>query len=176
MASFFIYDSINMYRADNTDAEGTSNGTTFSSGSAITNHERASDQNIGTVMTNIAQNDALQYAVGSTATADVAAVYFTGLIEIVGGALLLINKYRKKGGALMIILLLLVFPANIYLVFSHEAQMVFQGTRMDALIRLPFQMPLIFIAYWHSKERVSKWVELFCILSFPPTIIYFLTL
>ena len=105
-----------------------------------------------------------------------AAVYFTGLIEIVGGALLLRSKYRKKGGALMIILLLLVFPANIYLVFSHEAQMVFQGTRMDALIRLPFQMPLIFIAYWHSKERVSKWVELFCILSFPPTIIYFLSL
>ena len=105
-----------------------------------------------------------------------AAVYFTGLIEIVGGALLLINKYRKKGGALMIILLLLVFPANIYLVFSEEAQIVFQGTRADAIIRLPFQIPLIFIAYWHSKERVSKWVELFCTLSFPPTIIYFLTL
>ena len=105
-----------------------------------------------------------------------AAVYFTGLIEIVGGVLLLINKYRKKGGALMIILLLLVFPANIYLVFSEEAQIVFQGTRADAIIRLPFQIPLIFIAYWHSKERVSKWAELFCILSFPPTIIYFLTL
>ena len=105
-----------------------------------------------------------------------AAVYFTGLIEIVGGALLLINKHRKKGGALMIILLLLVFPANIYLVFSEEAQIVFQGTRADAIIRLPFQIPLILIAYWHSKERVSKWVELFCILSFPPTIIYFLSL
>ena len=105
-----------------------------------------------------------------------AAVYFTGLIEILGGALLLINKYRKKGGALMIILLLLVFPANIYLVFSEEAQIVFQGTRADAIIRLPFQIPLILIAYWHSKDRVSKWVELFCILSFPPTIIYFLTL
>ena len=105
-----------------------------------------------------------------------AAVYFTGMIEIVGGVLLLINKYRKKGGALMIILLLLVFPANIYLVFSEEAQMVFQGTRTDALIRLPFQIPLIFIAYWHSKEKVSKWVELFCIFSFPPTIIYFLSL
>ncbi len=105
-----------------------------------------------------------------------AAVYFTGLIEIVGGALLLTNKYRKKGGALVIILLLLVFPANIYLVFSEEAQTVFQGTRADALIRIPFQIPLIFIAYWHSKEKVSKWVELFCILSFPPTIIYFLTL
>jgi len=105
-----------------------------------------------------------------------AAVYFTGLIEIVGGALLLINKHRKRGGALMIMLLLLVFPANIYLVFSEEAQIVFQGTRADAIIRLPFQIPLILIAYWHSKERVSKWVELFCILSFPPTIIYFLSL
>ena len=105
-----------------------------------------------------------------------AAVYFTGIIEIIGGALLLINKHRKKGAVLMIILLLLVFPANIYLVFSEEARAVFQGTRNDALIRIPFQIPLILIAYWHSKQRVSRWVELFCILSFPPTIIYFLTL
>ena len=105
-----------------------------------------------------------------------AAVYFTGIIEIIGGALLLINKHRKKGAVLMIILLLLVFPANIYLVFSEEAQAVFQGTRTDALIRIPFQIPLILIAYWHSKQKVSRWVELFCILSFPPTIIYFLSL
>ncbi len=105
-----------------------------------------------------------------------AAVYFTGIIEIIGGVLLLINKYRNKGGVLMIILLLLVFPANIYLVFSEEAQAVFQGTRTDALIRIPFQIPLILIAYWHSRQRVSRWVELFCIFSFPPTIIYFLTL
>lgn len=105
-----------------------------------------------------------------------AAVYFTGIIEIIGGALLLINKYRKKGAVLIIILLLLVFPANIYLVFSEEAQVVFQGTRTDALIRIPFQIPLVLIAYWHSKQKVSRWVELFCILSFPPTIIYFLSL
>lgn len=105
-----------------------------------------------------------------------AAVYFTGIIEIIGGALLLTKKYRRNGGVLIIILLLLVFPANIYLVFSQEAQAVFQGTRSDALIRLPFQIPLIFIAYWHSKKKTSRRVELFCILSFPPTIIYFLTL
>ena len=105
-----------------------------------------------------------------------AAVYFTGIIEIIGGALLLTKKYRRDGGVLIIILLLLVFPANIYLVFSQEAQAVFQGTRSDALIRLPFQIPLIVIAYWHSKKKTSRWIELFCILSFPPTIIYFLTL
>ena len=104
-----------------------------------------------------------------------AAVYFTGIIEIIGGALLLSKKYRRDGGVLIIILLLLVFPANIYLVFSQEAQAVFQGTRSDALIRLPFQIPLIVIAYWHSKKKTSRWIELFCILSFPPTIIYFLT-
>ena len=105
-----------------------------------------------------------------------AAVYFTGIIEIIGGALLLSKKYRRDGGVLIIILLLLVFPANIYLVFSQEAQAVFQGTRSDALIRLPFQIPLIVIAYWHSKKKTSRWIELFSILSFPPTIIYFLTL
>ena len=105
-----------------------------------------------------------------------AAVYFTGLVEITGGALLLVKKYRRQGGVLIIILLLLVFPANIYLVFSQEAQAAFQGTRGAALIRLPFQIPLIFLAYWHSKEKASRWIELFCILSFPPTIIYFLTL
>ena len=84
-----------------------------------------------------------------------AAVYFTGIIEIIGGALLLSKKYRRDGGVLIIILLLLVFPANIYLVFSQEAQAVFQGTRSDALIRLPFQIPLIVIAYWHSKKKTQ---------------------
>lgn len=86
--SYFIYDSINMYRADNTDSEGTSNGTTFSSGTAITNHERASDQNIGTTISNVVLNDALQYAVGSTATADAAAVYFTGDDGVASGTII----------------------------------------------------------------------------------------
>ena len=39
MGSYFIYDSINQYRSDNTVSEGTSNGTVFSPGSAITDHE-----------------------------------------------------------------------------------------------------------------------------------------
>lgn len=74
--SYFIYDSINQYRADNTVSEGTSNGTVFSPGSAITDHERASDQNIGTIISAVVNNDGIQYAVGSTATANAAAVYF----------------------------------------------------------------------------------------------------
>ena len=78
MSSYFIYDSINMYRSDNTSSEGTSDGSTFTPGTAITDHERANDENIGTVISAVQNNDGIQYAVGSTATADAAAVYFTG--------------------------------------------------------------------------------------------------
>ena len=85
MGSYFIYDSINQYRSDNTISEGTSNGTVFSPGSAITDHERSSDQNIGTILSAVANNDGIQYAVGSSATANAAAVYFTGDDNISSG-------------------------------------------------------------------------------------------
>lgn len=81
MASYFIYDSINMYRSDNTVSEGqmTDSGTpTFSASDTLTSHERANDQNIGTTISGVADRDAIEYAVGSSATADAAAVYFTG--------------------------------------------------------------------------------------------------
>jgi hypothetical protein len=82
MASFFIYDSINMYRSDNDVNEGTVSGSsptqTFAESDVITNHERAADQNIGTTFTAINVGDTIQYALGSSATADVAAAYFTG--------------------------------------------------------------------------------------------------
>jgi len=81
MASFFIYDSINQYRSDNTITEGqmTDSGTpTFSASNTLTSHERSSDQNIGTVISGVADRDAIEYAVGGNATADAVAVYFTG--------------------------------------------------------------------------------------------------
>lgn len=79
--SYFIYDSINQYRSDNTITEGqmTDSGTpTFSASDTLTSHERSSDQNIGYVISGVADRDAIEYAVGSSVTADAAAVYFTG--------------------------------------------------------------------------------------------------
>jgi len=78
MASYFIYDSINQYRSDNTISEGTFSGTTFNPESAVTDHERASDQNIGTIISAVSANDAICYQVGSAVTANAVAVYFTG--------------------------------------------------------------------------------------------------
>ena len=81
MSSYFIYDSINQYRSDNVISEGqmSDSGTpTFSASDTLTSHSRSSDQNIGTTISGVADRDAIEYAVGSSVTADAAAVYFTG--------------------------------------------------------------------------------------------------
>tara|TARA_Y100001960_G_scaffold329598_1_gene421396 strand:+ start:729 stop:1505 length:777 start_codon:yes stop_codon:yes gene_type:complete len=91
MGSYFIYDSINMYRSDMTDSEGqmSDSGTpTFSTGTTVTSHERSSDQNIGTAISGLADLDAIEYAVGSSATANAAAVYFNADDGISSGTIM----------------------------------------------------------------------------------------
>jgi len=80
-----------MYRSDNVDSEGqmSDSGTpTFSTGTTVTSHERSSDQNIGTAISGIADLDAIEYAVGSTATANAAAVYFNADDGISSGTIM----------------------------------------------------------------------------------------
>ena len=103
-------------------------------------------------------------------------VYFTGLIEVVGGAAILTPKTRKAGAYLLIFLLVSVFPANIYLYVSETPQNLLGISKMDALIRMPFQIPLILLAFWHSKDNHSNWVAFVSSLVFIPTIIYFLSI
>ena len=104
------------------------------------------------------------------------AVYFTGVLEILGGALILNKKTRKFGAYTLIILLIIVFPANIYLYASEVPQNLMGISKTQALVRMPFQAPLIILAYWHSKENHPKWVVYFSSLIFIPTIIYFISL
>ena len=101
-------------------------------------------------------------------------VYLTGLIEVVGGVAILSPKSRKAGAYLLIFLLVSVFPANIYLYVSETPQNLLGITKTDALIRMPFQIPLIILAYWHSKKNHPKWVVYISSMVFIPTIIYFL--
>tara|TARA_B100000003_G_C10893488_1_gene356181 strand:+ start:693 stop:1160 length:468 start_codon:yes stop_codon:yes gene_type:complete len=103
-------------------------------------------------------------------------VYLTGLIEVVGGIAILTPKTRKAGAYLLIFLLVSVFPANIYLYVSETPQSLLGISEADALIRMPFQIPLILLAYWHSKKNHPKWVAYLSSLVFPPTIIYFLSI
>ena len=103
------------------------------------------------------------------------AVYFTGALEVLGGLLILSKKTRKNGSYILIFLLVVVFPANIYLYFSEIPQQLLGISKTQALTRMPFQAPLILLAYWHSKENHPKWVAYLSLLVFPPTIIYFLS-
>ena len=103
-------------------------------------------------------------------------VYVTGLVEIIGGAAILFSKTRRIGAFLLIFLLIVVFPANIYLFLSEAPQNALGISKMDALIRMPFQIPLIILAYWHSKNNHPKWVVILSSLLFIPTLIYFLSI
>ena len=100
-------------------------------------------------------------------------VYLSGVFEISFGVLLLFKKYRKLAGLGLVLLLIAVFPANIYL---YQNPGILDAEKSKALVRLFFQIPLIIIAFWHSKENTSKLFSVFCLLVFIPTIIYFLTL
>ena len=103
-------------------------------------------------------------------------VYLTGVLEILGGLLILNKKTRMIGAYTLIFLLIVVFPANIYLYVSETPQQLLGISKTNALLRLPFQAPLIFIAYWHSKENHPTWVAYFSAIIFLPTIIYFLSI
>ena len=75
-------------------------------------------------------------------------VYISGLFEVLFGLLILFPKFRYYGAIGLILLLVAVFPANIYLAQSKEAQEAIGATQQIATWRLPIQGVLIWIAYY----------------------------
>ena len=75
-------------------------------------------------------------------------VYISGFFEILFGIMILFPRYRFYGSIGLILLLLAVFPANIYLAQSKEAQVSIGTSQQIATWRLPIQGLLIFVAYW----------------------------
>tara|TARA_B100001778_G_C18217452_1_gene462886 strand:- start:131 stop:541 length:411 start_codon:yes stop_codon:yes gene_type:complete len=103
-------------------------------------------------------------------------VLLSGFFEIVLGILLIFKQTRKIAALAIILLLITVFPANIYLYISEIPRDALGISKNQALIRMPFQIPLIIIAYWHSKEISSRRLSLISCGLFIPTIIYFVTI
>ena len=103
-------------------------------------------------------------------------IYLSGFFEILFGFLLLFKKTRKFAGIGLIYLLVFIFPANIHLYLSEVAQKALSITQNDALIRLPFQLPLMVISYWHAEENSSRPFNIFCSFLYIPTILYFISL
>ena len=100
-------------------------------------------------------------------------VYISGFFEVLFGFFLLFKKFRKTSALGLIILLIAVFPANLYI---YQYPEILCASKLQAFIRLCFQVPLILIAYWHSIEKSSFKYSLMCSLLFIPTLFYFLTL
>ena len=103
-------------------------------------------------------------------------VYLSGLFEILFGLMIIFKKTRFYGAWGIFFLLIAVFPANIYLYSSYEAQEILSITKEGSRVRLFYQIPLLILAYWHSKEKTSKKIDLVGTIIFIPTIIYFLLL
>lgn len=103
-------------------------------------------------------------------------VYISGFIEILVAILILFKKTRKVGAYITIALLIAVFPANVYLYLSETPREFLNFTKTQALIRMPFQIPLIIIAYWHSQKVSSKIFSISTSILFIPTIIYFINI
>lgn len=78
-------------------------------------------------------------------------VYISGFFEILFGLMILFPKYRFYGSIGLILLLIAIFPANIYLAQSKEAQEAIGTSQQIAIWRLPIQGILIWIAYWIRK-------------------------
>ena len=80
------------------------------------------------------------------------AVYISGAFEIILGVMLCFKESRWLAGWGLIILLLAVFPANMYLAQNISAQEALNISQTAAIVRLPFQVLLIALAYWHTKK------------------------
>ena len=101
-------------------------------------------------------------------------VYVSGFFEILFGILLLLQRWRFYAGLGLMMLLISVFPANIFLYLDESARQAYGGVSQNqALVRMCFQIPLILIAYWHSKEFLSKWFNYLCVIISITTILYF---
>lgn len=79
-----------------------------------------------------------------------ALVYISGVAELIAGALLIPNKTRKIGAWGIIIILIAVFPANIQMSINQSQPLGFMFYL--SLLRLPFQLLLIYWAYIFTKK------------------------
>ncbi len=80
-------------------------------------------------------------------------VYLSGIAEVSFGVLLFFKKTRTFASYGLIILLISVFPANLHLVESELSQSILGVTKNQTIMRLPFQILFISLAYWHSKNN-----------------------
>jgi uncharacterized membrane protein len=78
-------------------------------------------------------------------------VYFTGVLEILLGVLLMVPATRKTAAWGLIILLIAVFPANVQMMLNYKNQN--HPLLWVSVARLPLQVLLVWWAWLYTKSR-----------------------
>lgn len=83
-------------------------------------------------------------------------VYLSGVLEIAGGAGLLIRRTRRAAGIGLILLLLAVWPANLQMWLNARAAGASPLAQTLLLLRLPLQLVLIAWVWRASRAGSSQ--------------------
>ncbi len=79
-----------------------------------------------------------------------AIIYFSGIVEILLGIMLIIPKYLKQGALGILLLMLIFLPIHVWDVFSATPAI---GSHQAALIRLAVQFLFIALA-WKIRDTL----------------------
>ena len=85
-----------------------------------------------------------------------AALYITGVFELLGGIGLLLPRFQRAAGRGLAALLLAIFPANMYHTFTRKRYHGVAGSPLYHVLRWPMQGALIWWALWCSQEEKEE--------------------
>ncbi len=83
-----------------------------------------------------------------------AALYITGVFELLGGIGLLIPRLQVRAGQGLAALLIAIFPANVYHTFTRKQFHGLTRSPLYHLLRWPMQGVLVLWALWCSRKEV----------------------
>jgi len=83
-------------------------------------------------------------------------VLISGGAEILGGIGLLVPRLKRSAGYGLAVLLIAVFPANIYMAVAHVPSDGILGNRWLQWLRLPVQVPLIWLALRYARPSAAN--------------------
>jgi uncharacterized membrane protein len=87
-----------------------------------------------------------------------AAVYITGVLELLGGYGLLLPRFKRQASWGLAALLVAIVPANIYHAVVYFKKGGPPNMRVYHWVRMPIQVILIVLTLWSgSLEHNSKW-------------------
>ncbi len=81
-----------------------------------------------------------------------AALYITGVFELLGGIGILIPRFQVAAGRGLAALLVAIFPANIYHTINRKRFRGMTGSPLYHIVRWPMQGVLIWWALWCSGK------------------------